>query len=100
MLGVTLPKADQLSDWLERPISDRQTTYAASDVAYLLELRTVLSERLSELGRLDWALEECAQVLAAGRQPADPEELWWKMGDIRRLSRAFSRRGAGGGGLA
>jgi len=86
MLGVTLPKADQLSDWLTRPISDRQITYAAGDVAYLLELRTVLTEQLEERGRLTWALEECAQVLAARRKPTDPEELWWKMGDVRRLS--------------
>ncbi len=28
MLGVSLPKADRLSDWLERPMSDRQITYA------------------------------------------------------------------------
>ncbi len=25
LLGVSLPKADRLSDWLERPMSDRQT---------------------------------------------------------------------------
>ncbi len=46
VLGVSLPKADQLSDWMQRPIPDRQITYAAGDVAYLLELRAVLSERL------------------------------------------------------
>ena len=39
MLGVSLPKADRLSDWLERPMSDRQLSYAVSDVAHLLELR-------------------------------------------------------------
>ncbi len=39
VLGVTLPKADRLSDWLVRPISERQITYAVSDVAHLLELR-------------------------------------------------------------
>jgi ribonuclease D len=86
MLGVTIPKADQLSDWLTRPISDRQITYAAGDVAYLLELRTVLTGQLEEIGRLTWALEECAQVLAARRKAVNPEELWWKMGDVRRLS--------------
>jgi len=86
VLGVSLPKADQLSDWLQRPIPDRQITYAAGDVAYLLELRQVITERLEDLGRLTWALEECAQVLSVRRRPVVPEELWWKMGDIRRLS--------------
>ena len=86
VLGVSLPKADQLSDWLQRPISDRQITYAAGDVAYLLELRTVITQQLEERGRLTWALEECAQVLSVRRRPVVPEELWWKMGDVRKLT--------------
>jgi ribonuclease D len=86
ILGVTIPKADQLSDWLTRPMSERQIAYAAGDVAHLLELRTVLTAQLEEIGRLTWALEECAQVLAARRKAVDPEELWWKMGDVRRLN--------------
>jgi ribonuclease D len=86
MLGLTIPKADQLSDWLTRPMSARQLTYAAGDVAHLLELRSVLTRQLEDLGRLTWALEECAQVLATRRRAVEPEELWWKMGDIRRLT--------------
>ena len=88
VLGVTLPKADRLSDWLQRPISDRQITYAVSDVAHLLELRTVLAERSRSCGRLEWALDECAQVLGDRTPPRrDPEEAWWKLGDIRSMSR-------------
>jgi len=86
MLGISLPKADQLSDWLARPIPERQIAYAAGDVAYLLELRRAITERLAALGRLTWALEECAQVLSQRRRQAAPEELWWKMGDVRKLS--------------
>ena len=87
MLGVSLPKADRLSDWLERPMSERQIAYAASDVAHLLELRTVLTERLGALGRLEWALDECEQVLGDRTPARDPEEAWWKLGDIRSMSR-------------
>ena len=87
VLGVSLPKADRLSDWLERPISERQIDYAVSDVAHLLALRTALTERLRALGRLDWALSECDQVLN-NRTPARvPEEAWWKLGDTRGMSR-------------
>jgi len=87
MLGVALPKADRLSDWLERPMSDRQLSYAVSDVAHLLELRSVLSERLRALGRLEWALSECDQVLGDRTPARVPEEAWWKLGDIRSMSR-------------
>jgi ribonuclease D len=86
VLGVTLPKADQLSDWLHRPISDAQIAYAAGDVAYLLELQQVLTGQLAQAGRLTWALEECAQVLKVRRRPVVPEALWWKMGDVRKLT--------------
>jgi len=86
VLGMSLPKADQLSDWMQRPISERQIIYAAGDVAYLLELRTVITQRLIDLDRLTWALEECAQTLSVRRRSVVPEELWWKMGDIRRMS--------------
>ncbi len=87
MLGVSLPKADRLSDWLERPMSARQLTYAVSDVAHLLELRAVLSDRLRVLGRLEWALSECDQVLGDRTPARVPEEAWWKLGDIRSMSR-------------
>jgi ribonuclease D len=85
MLGLTLPKADRLSDWLERPIPQRQIAYAVNDVAHLLELRIVLSERLRSLGRLEWALSECDQVLSDRTPARDPEEAWWKLGDVRSM---------------
>jgi ribonuclease D len=87
MLGVSLPKADRLSDWLVRPISERQISYALNDVAYLLELRNVLTDRLRALGRLEWALSECDQVLGDRTPARVPEEAWWKLGDIRSMSR-------------
>ncbi|HXZ61606.1 MAG TPA: HRDC domain-containing protein, partial [Acidimicrobiales bacterium] len=87
LLGVRLPKADRLSDWLQRPIPDRQLAYAVNDVAYLLELRRVLTRRLERLGRLEWALDECTQVLGDRTPARVPEEAWWKLGDIRSMSR-------------
>ena len=86
MLGVTLPKVDRLSDWIQRPMSGTQLTYAANDVAHLLALRQALTERLQGLGRLEWALDECAEVLAHRRTERVPEEAWWKMGDARRMT--------------
>ena len=55
--GSPCPRPIGCRTGCERPISERQTSYAVNDVAHLLELRRVLSERLSALGRLDWALE-------------------------------------------
>ncbi len=85
-LGLTLPKADRLSDWLVRPIPARQVSYAVNDVAHLLELRQILEDRLRALGRLDWALSECDQVLGDRSPARAPEEAWWKLGDVRGMS--------------
>ncbi len=85
MLRVTLPKSDRLTDWVARPLTAKQLTYAAGDVAHLLALHDVMVERLRALGRLDWALDECSQVLSAPRRPAVPEEAWWRIRDHRQL---------------
>jgi ribonuclease D len=86
VLGITLPKGDQLSDWTIRPLSERMITYAAGDVIHLLALREAMTISLSAAGRLEWAHEECEQALTSRSRPVVPEETWWKMGDIRRLS--------------
>jgi len=57
---VKLNKKLQRADWSRRPLTDEMVDYAANDTRYLLLLRDLLSERLAELGRLDWAREEFA----------------------------------------
>ena len=56
--GVKLPKDEQRSDWSHRPLSDKQLTYAASDVFYLIRLAEKLERELKKAGRLEWAQEE------------------------------------------
>jgi ribonuclease D len=85
ILGVDLLKSDQLSDWLHRPLPSSQLAYAAGDVQYLLATRTAMVAQLEERGRLDWALEECAQSTSGRRAAVVPEQAWWKVGDMRKL---------------
>ena len=56
-LGVTPAKGDRLTDWLRRPLTEAQRSYAASDVAHLLEVRERLVARLDDRGRLGWVAE-------------------------------------------
>ena len=86
VLGITLPKSDQLSDWLHRPIPPRQLAYAAGDVDHLLAVRSAMVDQLETRGRLTWALEECAQVLSLQARAVVPDEAWWKVGDVRKLT--------------
>lgn len=85
LLHVRLQKGDQLTDWMRRPLSATQMTYAAGDVAWLLELRSVIEGRLAELGRTEWAAEECELLLGKDRSDTVPEQAWWKLPHSRQL---------------
>jgi ribonuclease D len=85
LLGIRLQKGDQLADWTRRPLPAAQLRYAAGDVAYLLRLREVITERLVALGRDEWAAQECALELARDHTPPPPEEAWWRIRHARQL---------------
>lgn len=57
-VGPVLPKAFQRADWAERPLSEGMKDYAATDTAYLPQLRDRLRQELLDRGRLAWAEEE------------------------------------------
>jgi ribonuclease D len=87
-LGRKMDKSPQLSDWFQRPLSAEQIAYAGADVAHLLELRTVLETRLADLGRLEWANEECERLAAP--RPPDLTTAWWRLkgaGQLKALAR-------------
>jgi ribonuclease D len=85
VIGVRLPKGDRLADWLRRPISADQQEYAASDVVHLLALHRWLVGHLTRSGRLEWAEDECAELLRKAGAPRQPEEAWWKVKEARQL---------------
>ena len=61
-LRVRLPKADRLTDWLRRPLSDDQETYAASRRGPPVRALRPAGGAAAALGRLDWALAECEEL--------------------------------------
>lgn len=88
-LGLGLEKTHSAADWSTRPLPKEWLQYAALDVEVLVELRDTLAERLAEQGKIEWARQEFAAVLAAQPQPprADP---WRRTSGIHRV---HSRRG-------
>ncbi|MCC7076103.1 MAG: ribonuclease D [Acidimicrobiia bacterium] len=84
-LGADLPKGDRLTDWTRRPLSAAQLEYAAADVVHLLGLQETLATRLEAAGRLQWALDECAHLLAKRRIVRPPDETWWRLKGSRSL---------------
>jgi ribonuclease D len=85
LLGAKVNKGDRLTDWLARPLTDGQRTYAADDVAYLFELHDLLQARLEADGRLQWAYDECERFREGAIGLRDPEEAWRRIKEARAL---------------
>ena len=78
LLGVSLSKQQQSSDWGGGEISEAQREYAASDVRYLHRLRAELDRRLVREGRTELA-QACFDFLPAR---ARLDRLGWAEQDI------------------
>lgn len=84
-LGVRAPKADRLTDWLRRPLTERQLSYAAADVANLRELYRRQMAELEARGRIDWLGEAVDEMVAEYRGPRNPDEAWRRIKEARHL---------------
>jgi ribonuclease D len=84
-LKVTAAKGDRLTDWLRRPLSADQCSYAASDVAHLLELHDRLATQIDTLGRTQWVTEACEELRVRPASGTLPDEAWTRLKDVRVL---------------
>lgn len=75
-LGTTLDKSESRTDWLARPLTERQCEYAAADVYYLLPLAEILTEKVQEAGCTQAAQEECALMVQRRIKQAEPSEVY------------------------
>lgn len=74
LAGVELDKGETRSDWLQRPLTASQRSYAALDVVYLQTIHEQLAARLHERGRSAWHAEDCARLKQRmTRRVGDPQ---------------------------
>jgi ribonuclease D len=83
--GVQLKKGDRLTDWLRRPLSQDQLTYAAADVEHLLSAADKLLAQLGERGRLEWVEDECQKMLGSATYQRSPSESLRRIKEARNL---------------
>ena len=87
VLNIELPKGETRSDWLQRPLSETQISYAAEDVLHLAEVYNLLQQQLSA-EKNAWVLEDGAELVAnLGREIA-PEDAYREAKLAWKLSRA------------
>ena len=84
VLGVRLRKSASFTRWDARPLSEEQVSYAREDVLHLLQLSAALQGRLEELGRLEWAREECRALESISDERAT-EEIFERLPRVNGL---------------
>ncbi len=108
LVGKTLKKGETRTNWRRRPLSERQLDYAMQDILYLKPIRDELIQRLDQLDRRQWIVDEMAawqkQLIAsetvepwrrvsgvsglAPRSLAVVREIWtWREGEARSRNR-------------
>ncbi|MFW0767106.1 ribonuclease D [Trabulsiella odontotermitis] len=83
--GLTLDKSESRTDWLARPLTERQCDYAAADVWYLLPIAKKLMAETDSAGWLPAALDECQLMMQRRQEVLDPAEAWRDIGNAWQL---------------
>ncbi|MDP2245499.1 ribonuclease D [Pseudomonas sp.] len=87
VLNIELPKGETRSDWLQRPLTETQVSYAAEDVLHLAEVYNLLQQQLPA-EKNAWVLEDGAELVAnLGREVA-PQDAYREAKLAWKLSRA------------
>jgi len=87
-LGTILDKSQTRTNWLQRPLTQKQIQYAGDDVLYLYQLQHVLDIKLQQAGRKTW-LEEDSEKLISNENSfqVDTGNLWKRVKGATRLNR-------------
>jgi ribonuclease D len=76
---ATIDKSSRFTDWSRRPLSQRQVTYALSDVTHLRTVYQKLEARIARSGRAGWVAEEMATLTDATTYVVEPREAWQRI---------------------
>ena len=84
LLDIQLAKEHSAVDWSIRPLHSDWLTYAALDVDVLVDLRDAVENLLRERGKLEWALEDFAQILK-NPAPAPRVDPWRRTSGMHKV---------------
>ncbi|HYI98757.1 MAG TPA: HRDC domain-containing protein [Thermoleophilaceae bacterium] len=87
VLGVQLRGGEGFTRWDKRPLTERQLSYAADDARCLLTLGETITRQLADVGRLEWAREEC-HVVERSTDERSPRRAYERLPNLRRLDAA------------
>ena len=78
-LKLTISKESQFSNWLQRPLTNKQIDYALSDVNYLIKIYPLIKETIKKTNREDWVEKELVCLSNKKIYDINPIEIWKKI---------------------
>ena len=87
MLEVDIDKGETRSNWLARPLSPAQLSYAANDVLYLMNLSEKVKQELDSKSLLHFALEDCQHLTQEIATETPLHLLYQDIGNYRHSRR-------------
>tara|TARA_R110000787_G_scaffold25398_9_gene71554 strand:+ start:5515 stop:6681 length:1167 start_codon:yes stop_codon:yes gene_type:complete len=74
-----IDKSSQFTDWMRRPLSQKQLVYALGDVTHLRDIYLIMREELEKTGRMGWVREEMADLEDPAKYDTDPLKAWQRL---------------------
>jgi ribonuclease D len=74
-----IDKSSQFTDWMRRPLSQKQLIYALGDVTHLRDIYLIMREELEKTGRMGWVREEMADLEDPAKYDTDPLNAWQRL---------------------
>ena len=85
-LNINLSKAHTRADWSKRPLTNDEIDYAADDVIYLCQIYQIMTQKLTELGRIDWLKQDFAELTNPDHYQVQPEKAWLRIKGQNKLT--------------
>ncbi|WP_341760301.1 ribonuclease D [Candidatus Endowatersipora endosymbiont of Watersipora subatra] len=77
--NIEIDKSSRITDWFQRPLSQKQLDYALADVTYLRQIYESLKDDLEKNQREDWIEEEIAILKSPKTYDLPIEQAWTRL---------------------
>ena len=79
VLRKQIDKSSQFTDWMRRPLSQKQLIYALGDVTHLRDAYEIMRDELARTDRLTWVREEMADLEDPATYDTEPMNAWQRL---------------------
>ncbi len=79
VLKKQIDKSSQFTDWMRRPLSQKQLIYALGDVTHLRDCYVHMRDELDRTGRFNWVREEMSDLEDPATYDTEPMNAWQRL---------------------